>query len=104
MALDRISVHEDKRVTGGISIKTGNYNIEKQKPIQSVKKSINEKVIKTSKKKGKKKKSFLKKKFTSKPILKKARVTIKIKEHEPAPYVNRYIKGEMAEARSMLFK
>ena len=58
------------------------------------------------KKKAKKKFGFLKKKFQSKPILKKQQVTIKIKEHEPAPNVARFFQGEreaIAQDRRQFF-
>ena len=57
------------------------------------------------KKKAKGLKTKLKAKVISKRILKPTKMTVRIKEHEPTPYVSRFFKNEWEEAKqSMFFK
>ena len=63
---------------------------------------------KTKKKAGKEKSKsaylkLLSTKISNKPIIKKDKPTLVIKKFEPAPYVNRYFKDEIEEAKRSMF-
>ncbi|HUW43884.1 MAG TPA: hypothetical protein VMV95_02915 [Bacillota bacterium] len=60
---------------------------------------------KKKEKKAKGLKAKLKAKIILKRILKPTKMTVRIKEHEPTPYVSRFFKNEWEEAKqSMFFK
>ena len=51
------------------------------------------------------KKQLSEKKIKVKKVLKPSKTTLVLKKHEPAPYVSRYFKDELSEAkRSMFFE
>jgi hypothetical protein len=58
---------------------------------------------KAEKKKKKAKKSKWKRAFRSKPILKKQRVTVRIKEHKPAAYIPIHMKDVIKEDKRQFF-
>lgn len=56
-----------------------------------------------NKKEKEEKKSFLKRKTISKRVFRPSRVTYVVREQKPAPYVSRYFKDEVEEAKKALF-
>jgi len=55
---------------------------------------------------GKKKKvkiKWSKQRVKSKPILKRQKVTVRIREHEPAPYVSRYFDERYEEDKRQFY-
>ncbi len=97
MIKEKKSQAQEKLEAKGITVGKG-YSPEKLKKAYK-----EEKAKEQAKKIGAKVEKALRKKVTVRKVLKGKKMVVRIPEHEPAPYINRYFKNEMEDAKGMFF-
>jgi len=109
--LSRIYKAEKEREAKARAYETLKGKYEREREIEQLKVKIKEKqkqevkeyVKKFGERVGKKLAAYGRKKTISKPLLKKSKTSLTLKEHKPAPYISRYFKEEFEEDKRQLF-